>query len=159
MALFGPYKAPPLHVRSSCPSLEHLELKSCDCEFPAIASRSLKNLVLKSCALKQLREITSPSLNNLFINGGYDTRAIVCLLVITAPAATSMFLGVTPHNFTGGLSLSEMPSLAKATVVLYDSNIVGRFKTLGGGVSDVITNLEVSVSKMMVVCLCILYLP
>jgi len=70
-----------------------------------------------------------------------------------------MFLGVTPHNFTGGLSLSEMPSLAKATVVLYDSNIVGRFKTLGGGVSDVITNLEVSVSKMMVVCLCILYLP
>ena len=77
MAPFGPYKAPPLHVRSSCPSLEHLELKSCDCKFPAIASRSLKNLVLKSCALKQLREITSPSLNNLFINGGYDTRAIV----------------------------------------------------------------------------------
>ena len=71
-----------------------------------------------------------------------------------------MFLGVTPHNFTGGLSLSEMPSLAKATVVLYDSNIVGRFKTLGGGVSDVITNLEVSYFKTMKqVCLCLLYLP
>ncbi|XP_039818607.1 MEIOTIC F-BOX protein MOF-like [Panicum virgatum] len=48
------------HVRSRCPSLEDLELESCTCEFPAIASRSLKNLVLKRCALKGFREITSP---------------------------------------------------------------------------------------------------
>ena len=123
-------------------------------------SRSLKNLVLKRCALKGFREITSPSLNNLFINGGYDARD--CLFVITAPAVTSMFLGVSPYNFTGGLSLSEMPSLAKATVDLWDNknNIVDRFKTLGGGVSDVITNLEVSYFKTMKqVCLCLLYLP
>jgi hypothetical protein len=46
-----------------------------------------------------------------------------------------------------------MPSLAKATVQLWDNKIVDRFKTLGGGVSNVITNLEVSVSKMMVVCM------
>ncbi|RLM65496.1 F-box protein [Panicum miliaceum] len=44
-----------------------------------------------------------------------------------------------------------MPSLAKATVELWDNKIVDRFKTLGGGVSNVITNLEVSVSKVVVV--------
>ncbi|XP_025825317.1 MEIOTIC F-BOX protein MOF-like [Panicum hallii] len=89
------------HVRSSCQSLENLELKNCNCEFPAIASGSLKSLVLKCCALKGFREITSPSLKNLFINAGYNTK--YCLLVITAPAVTSMFLGVTPYNFNAGL--------------------------------------------------------
>ncbi|KAG2566366.1 hypothetical protein PVAP13_7NG196508 [Panicum virgatum] len=100
------------HVRSRCPSLEDLELESCTCEFPAIASRSLKNLVLKRCALKGFREITD------------------CLFVITAPAVTSMFLGVSPYNFTGGLSLSEMPSLAKATVVEEGSSTFTQFNNL-----------------------------
>ncbi|PUZ47249.1 hypothetical protein GQ55_7G149500 [Panicum hallii var. hallii] len=94
------------HVRSSCQSLENLELKNCNCEFPAIASGSLKSLVLKCCALKGFREITSPSLKNLFINAGYNTKD--CLPVITAPAVTSMFLGVTPYNFNAEVSVSKM---------------------------------------------------
>ncbi|RCV33744.1 hypothetical protein SETIT_7G107000v2 [Setaria italica] len=103
------------HVRTSCQSLEDLELGSCSCKFHAIASGSLKNLALKYCTLYGLDEIATPTLKNLLIESGTGTnlKTMDRPLVITAPALASMFLGVTPHNFVGGLSLSEMTSLAK----------------------------------------------
>uniref|UniRef100_K3YD01 F-box domain-containing protein n=1 Tax=Setaria italica TaxID=4555 RepID=K3YD01_SETIT len=133
------------HVRTSCQSLEDLELGSCSCKFHAIASGSLKNLALKYCTLYGLDEIATPTLKNLLIESGTGTnlKTMDRPLVITAPALASMFLGVTPHNFVGGLSLSEMTSLAKVSVHLSCKEIVDPFKILGSCVSSVITNLEV----------------
>ncbi|KAF8714797.1 hypothetical protein HU200_027326 [Digitaria exilis] len=100
------------HVGTRCQQLEDLELKGCNCDFHAITSDSLKNLVLDGCELNGLSEIATPMLTNLLIMGS-STNFHDGLLVITAPALVSMLLRVTPYNFTGGLSFGEMPSLAK----------------------------------------------
>ncbi|CAL5031947.1 unnamed protein product [Urochloa decumbens] len=136
------------HVRTRCQSLEDLELQSCMFFFQAIASISLKNLVLKGCTLMGLSEIATPALKNLVIEDGSNFKDQQ--IAITAPALVSVFLGVSTSIFRAGLSLSDMPSLAKAYVRLWDDNkIVDRFKVLGSGLSNVITNLEVSVSQKM----------
>ncbi|CAM0148366.1 unnamed protein product [Urochloa decumbens] len=136
------------HVRTRCQSLEDLELQSCRFDFQGIiASISLKNLVLKGCMLMGLSEIATPALKNLVIDRGSNFKERQ--LVITAPALVSVFLGVSIAIFSGGLSLSDMPSLAKASVTLCDNKIVDRFKILGSGVSNMITNLEVAFSQKM----------
>jgi hypothetical protein len=95
------------HVRSGCPNLEDLELTDCTLEFHAITSGSLKNLVLKNCCMIDgVREITSPTLNSLVIDDGSNTED--CPLVITAPAAASVFLSVAAYGFLGGFSVREM---------------------------------------------------
>ncbi|CAL5016856.1 unnamed protein product [Urochloa decumbens] len=134
--------------RTRCQSLEDLELQSCRFDFQGIiASISLKNLVLKGCMLMGLSEIATPALKNLVIDRGSNFKERQ--LVITAPALVSVFLGVSIAIFSGGLSLSDMPSLAKASVTLCDNKIVDRFKILGSGVSNMITNLEVAFSQKM----------
>ncbi|CAN6228212.1 unnamed protein product [Urochloa humidicola] len=136
------------HVRTRCQCLDDLELQGCACDFQGITSDSLKNLVLKCCTLSGLHEIVTPALKNLIINSG--SNIIDRPFVIVAPALVSMFLGVAPFTFDGGLSLCEMPSLAKATVHLQlDNKIVDRFKILGSQVSNVITTLVVLVFKKM----------
>ncbi|CAL5027369.1 unnamed protein product [Urochloa decumbens] len=123
------------HVRTRCQSLEDLELQSCRFDFQGIiASISLKNLVLKSCMLMGLSEIATPALKNLVIDRGSNFKERQ--LVITAPALVSVFLGVSIAIFSGGLSVC-------------DNKIVDRFKILGSGVSNMITNLEVAFSQKM----------
>ncbi|KXG26362.1 F-box/LRR-repeat protein At3g58930 [Sorghum bicolor] len=132
------------HVGSGCPNLEDLELTECKLEFEAITSGSLKSLVLKKCCMIDgFREITSPMLSSLVIDGGSYTGD--CLVVTTAPAAASVFLNVDVSGlFVGGFSLRGMTtSLAKASVRLRSRKIVDALKILGS-VSDVMTNLELS---------------
>ncbi|KAF8772395.1 hypothetical protein HU200_005798 [Digitaria exilis] len=105
------------HVRSRCPFLEHLELSRCVCGFHAIASGSLQCLALVDCEGKGFSEITSPSLKNLAIENG-STNDVTSPLVVAAPALACLSLVVTPFNFPGGVSFSEMPSLAKASIRL-----------------------------------------
>ncbi|GJN02866.1 hypothetical protein PR202_ga20255 [Eleusine coracana subsp. coracana] len=88
------------HLRSGCPSLEDLELKSCTCDFRAIASNSLKNLSLKCCTCKELSQITSATLESLDIQlrssvaqSGSNKKACGPLTV-TAPALPCLFLYV-----------------------------------------------------------------
>ncbi|KAJ1271116.1 hypothetical protein BS78_06G104200 [Paspalum vaginatum] len=110
------------HVRSGCPSLEHLELRSCRCEFRAINSNSLKNLVLRRCESKEFSEIASPTLQSLVFDGG----SIRCPFVISAPAVAYLFLVVSPYTFKGGVAVHEMASIAKASIhpnlIVEDSN-------------------------------------
>ncbi|CAL5027371.1 unnamed protein product [Urochloa decumbens] len=99
------------HVTSGCPYLEDLELKGCSCAFHGITSHTLKNLILKNCS--GLTAITSSTLTSLVIHiHGYTPS----LLVITAPAVAYLLL--ESRSYEGGVSLEEMPSLAKATIHL-----------------------------------------
>ncbi|RLM73932.1 putative FBD-associated F-box protein [Panicum miliaceum] len=109
------------HVRSRCPYLEDLELRVCKCRFRAIASGSLESLALIGCAAgagvgEEFSEISSPALKSLVVDHG--SNDIASPFVVTAPALAHLFLVVTPYNFPGGVSLGEMPSLARASVHL-----------------------------------------
>jgi len=96
------------HVSSVCHSLEDLELEDCTCGIRSITSRSLKNLVLKSCRWRHLSEITSPTLKSLVISGGSNTDE--CVLVIVAPAIAHLSLDVS-LRFARRISVNQKPSL------------------------------------------------
>ena len=104
------------HVSSVCHSLEDLELDDCSCEIQSITSHSLKTLVLRKCQWRNLSEIISPTLKTLVIDGGSNTDA--CVLVILAPALAYLHLVMHVALFRGGVSLNEMPSVAKALIHL-----------------------------------------
>ena len=104
------------HVSSVCCSLEDLELDDCSCQIQSITSHSLKTLVLKKCRWRNLSEIISPTLKTLVIDGGSNTDA--CVLVILAPALAYLHLAVDVYKFRGGVSLNEVPSIAKAFIHL-----------------------------------------
>ncbi|XP_004978015.2 putative FBD-associated F-box protein At5g38570 [Setaria italica] len=106
------------HVRSRCPSLEHLELRVCTCQFHAIASGSLKSLALKCCTGKGFYEITSPTLRSLVVERGDNDSIITSPFVVTAPALACLSLDISPYNFPGGVSFGEMASLARASIHL-----------------------------------------
>ncbi|KAJ1271117.1 hypothetical protein BS78_06G104300 [Paspalum vaginatum] len=103
------------HVRSGCPSLQHLELRNCRCEFRAINSDSLKNLVLRGCESEEFTEIASPTLKSLVIDDGCRIGSR-CPLVISAPAVAYLSLVVAPYAFQGGVAVHEMASIAKASI-------------------------------------------
>ncbi|CAL4986890.1 unnamed protein product [Urochloa decumbens] len=104
------------HVGSVCHSLEDLELDSCTCEIQSITSNSLKNLVLKDCRWRKLSDITSPTLKTLVIDDGVNGDT--CLLVILAPAISNLHLDVFVDDFSGGISINKVSSLAKASIIL-----------------------------------------
>nr|CAB3487116.1 unnamed protein product [Digitaria exilis] len=137
------------HVRSRCPFLEHLELSRCVCGFHAIASGSLQCLALVDCEGKGFSEITSPSLKNLAIENG-STNDVTSPLVVAAPALACLSLVVTPFNFPGGVSFSEMPSLAKASIRLKVPEILVKSERLRGQIFKTLcsmcntTSLELS---------------
>ncbi|KAK3142541.1 hypothetical protein QOZ80_4BG0347900 [Eleusine coracana subsp. coracana] len=149
------------HLRSGCPSLEHLELKSCTCNFRAIASDSLKNLSLKCCTCTELSQITSPTLESLDIQlrssaaeSGSSNKKARGPLTVTAPALACLFLYVTDQSLAGGVCLNQMTSLAKATILLWDdkrvqSKLRGDQLNILCGVSNV-TSLVLSNFEMMV---------
>jgi hypothetical protein len=137
------------HVSSVCRSLEDLELDSCTCRIQSITSHSLKTLVLKKCRWFYLSEITSPTLKTLIIDGG-SNAVDSHQLVILAPAVTYLHLDVHVYLFCGGISINEMPSLAKTLIYLRghknlavpsSSNLGGNQLKLLCGLSNV-TNLE-----------------
>ncbi|EES10061.1 uncharacterized protein LOC8074360 [Sorghum bicolor] len=105
------------HVSSVCHSLEDLELDDCSCKIQSITSHSLKTLVLKKCQWRNLSEIISPTLKTLVIDGGSNTDA--CVLVILAPVLAYLHLVMHVALFRGGVSLNEMPSVAKALIHLH----------------------------------------
>ncbi|CAL5067922.1 unnamed protein product [Urochloa decumbens] len=137
------------HVTSGCPYLEDLELKGCSCAFHDITSHTLKNLILKNCS--GLTAITSSTLTSLVIHIHEYTRS---LLVITAPAVAYLLL--ESRSYEGGVSLEEMPSLAKASIRLLGNGPFrsklgdDQFKLLDS-VSNV-TSLYLSDFKAMVPC-------
>ncbi|WVZ85754.1 hypothetical protein U9M48_032641 [Paspalum notatum var. saurae] len=100
------------HVRSGLPSLQHLELRSCRCEFRAISSDSLKNLVLRGCDSKKFSEIASPTLKSLVIEDG----SISCPFVISTPAVAHLSMVVSPYSFGAGVAVHDMASIAKASI-------------------------------------------
>lgn len=102
------------HVSSSCPSLEDLELISCRVEFHAITSHSLKNLILKYGSYTDLSDITLPTLKSLVIDGGSWRGG----LVITAPAVAYLHLAVEIGVSDAHISLNEIPSIEKASILL-----------------------------------------
>ncbi|CAL4980090.1 unnamed protein product [Urochloa decumbens] len=104
------------HVGSVCHSLEDLELDSCTCEIQSITSNSLKNLVLKDCRWHKLSDITSPTLKTLVIDNGLNGDT--CLLAILAPAISNLHLDVFVDDFSGGISINKVSSLAKASIIL-----------------------------------------
>ena len=103
-------------VSSVCRSLEDLELDNCSCEIQSITSQSLKTLVLKRCGWRNLSEIISPTLKTLVIDGGSNIGA--CVLVILAPSVVYLHLAMRVDYFSGGVSLNEVPSIAKAFIHL-----------------------------------------
>ncbi|KAL6652727.1 hypothetical protein ACP70R_011652 [Stipagrostis hirtigluma subsp. patula] len=107
------------HVSTRCLSLEDLELNNCDCSIHEITFHSLKNLHLKHCSWSDLSAITSPTLISLVIDGGSNTYG--CLLVIHAPAVAYMVLSV--HGFKGGVLLTRMQSLSKASIHIWDDSM------------------------------------
>jgi hypothetical protein len=104
------------HVRSVCRSLEDLRLDDCSCEIKSITSHTLKTLVLKNCRWLNLSKITSPTLKTIVIDGLSSTRD--CVLVIFAPSVAYLCLAVHVVQFRGGISINEVPSLAKASIHL-----------------------------------------
>jgi len=146
-------------VSSVCRSLEDLELDNCSCEIQSITSQSLKTLVLKRCGWRNLSEIISPTLKTLVIDGGSNTAA--CALVILATALAYLHLAVDVYKFRGGVSLNEVPSIAKAFIHLrhhkynYDrSKLEGdQFKLLCSISNS--TNFKLSGAETRV-CLCCL---
>ena len=135
-------------VSSVCRSLEDLEPDNCSCEIQSITSQSLKTLVLKKCRWRSLSEIISPTLKTLVIDGGSNTAA--CALVILATALAYLHLAVDVYKFRGGVSLNEVPSIAKAFIHLrhhkynYDrSKLEGNQFKLLCSISNS-TNLELS---------------
>jgi hypothetical protein len=145
------------HVSSVCHSLEDLELHSCSFEnIHSITSHSLKNLVLKNCGLRKLSEITSPSLKTLIIDG--CCIQITGPLVILAPSVSYLHLVV---NFTYpccGISINEMPCLAKAFIhprgCMSESKLSGNILKLVSGLSNV-KSLELKGFGTMVCRLCL----
>ncbi|RCV33742.1 hypothetical protein SETIT_7G106800v2 [Setaria italica] len=65
-----------------------------------------------------LSVITSPTLQSLIIHIRRYTEFTESLLVITAPVVTYLLLDMDACFFEGGVSLEEMPSLAKASIHL-----------------------------------------
>jgi hypothetical protein len=106
------------HVSSVCRSLEDLELDSCTCEIQSITSHSLKTLVLKCCMWHNFSDITSPTVKTLVIDGVLNI--FTHELVILAPAVTYLHLAVPVYYFPRGISINEMPSLAKTFIYLHD---------------------------------------
>ncbi|XP_066335896.1 MEIOTIC F-BOX protein MOF-like [Miscanthus floridulus] len=104
-------------VSSVCRSLEDLELDNCSCAIQSITSQSLKTLVLKRCGWHNLSEIISPTLKTLVIDGGSNIGA--CVLVILAPSVVYLHLAMRVDYFSGGVSLNEVPSIAKALIHLW----------------------------------------
>ncbi|KAJ1276244.1 hypothetical protein BS78_05G199800 [Paspalum vaginatum] len=103
------------HVGFACPSLQDLELDGCRCKIQAIASHSMKSLVLKNCRWRLLSEITSPTLKTLVIDRCSNTPT--CLLVVLAPAVAYLHLDVNASvDFAGGIAIHKMPSLDKASI-------------------------------------------
>ncbi|CAL4991869.1 unnamed protein product [Urochloa decumbens] len=103
------------HIGSVFHSLEDLELHDCTCQnIHSIASHSLKKLVLKNCNLSKLSEITSPTLKTLILDGGWFRNASP--LVILAPVIAYLHLALDAVYFGYGISLNEMPCLAKAFI-------------------------------------------
>ncbi|CAN6248729.1 unnamed protein product [Urochloa humidicola] len=106
------------HVTSGCQYLEDMELRGCGFAFNDITSHTLKRLVLKDCS--GLSAITSSTLKSLII---HISRYTSSLLVITAPAVSYLLLDVECCHTYPGVSLEEMPSLAKATIHLRDNHV------------------------------------
>ncbi|CAN6248730.1 unnamed protein product [Urochloa humidicola] len=104
------------HVRSRCPSLEELELRDCMCRFQAIASGSLRHLALRCCVGKGFYGIASPTLKSLVVDQGAND--ITSAFFVAAPALACLSLDVSPYNFPGGVTLDEMPALARASIRL-----------------------------------------
>ncbi|CAN6372811.1 unnamed protein product [Urochloa humidicola] len=106
------------HVRTVCHCLEDLELEDCKCGIiQSITSHSLKTLVLKRCRWRNLKEITCPKLKTLVIDGGSNVSFRP--MVILAPAVAYLHLAVNVNRFYGGISMNEMPSLAKSLIYLH----------------------------------------
>jgi hypothetical protein len=106
------------HLTSVCRSLEDLELDCCICEIRSITSDSLKNLVLKQCTWGGfLSDIGSPTLKTLVIDGGCN-GGYCDPLAISAPMVAYLRLDVDVVSFHGGISINEMPSLARASIHL-----------------------------------------
>ncbi|XP_066335900.1 MEIOTIC F-BOX protein MOF-like isoform X2 [Miscanthus floridulus] len=101
-------------VNSVCRSLEDLELDDCSCQIESVTSQSLKTMVLKNCRWRNLSVIASPTLKTLVIDGGSNTDDSG--LVILAPAVSYLNLAVKADQFCGGVSINEVPSLAKASI-------------------------------------------
>ncbi|KAG2566365.1 hypothetical protein PVAP13_7NG196491 [Panicum virgatum] len=148
LRLDGPFAE---HVRSRCPSLEDLELRTCTCRFRAIASGSLESLALVRCEGlgPGFSEISSPTLKSLVVDGG--SSDVASPFVVRAPALARLFLVVSPYNFPAGVSFGdEMPSLARASIHLKERETLAKrahlrshlFKILGS-VSNV-TSLELN---------------
>jgi hypothetical protein len=134
-------------VSSVCCSLEDLELDDCSCRIQSITSHSLKTLVLKKCRSRNLSEIIWRTLKTLVIDGGWNTGA--CQLVILAPSVAYLHLAMYVNHFNGGVSLNEVPSVAKALIHLkghrycFFSRLCGdQFKLLCSISNS--TNLELS---------------
>jgi hypothetical protein len=145
------------HVSSVCHSLEDLELHSCSCRnIHSITSHSLKNLVLKNCGFRKLSEITSPSLKTLIIDG--CCIQITGPLVILAPSVSYLHLVVNFVYPCCGISINEMPCLAKAFIhprgCMSESKLSGNILKLVSGVSNVKT-LELKGFETMVCLLCL----
>ncbi|CAL4983551.1 unnamed protein product [Urochloa decumbens] len=103
-------------VRSVCRSLQDLQLDDCSCQIQSITSKSLKTLVLRNCRWRNLSKIISPTLKTLVIDGFLSTDD--CVLVIVAPAVAYLHLDVHVEHFSGGISINEVTSLAKASIRL-----------------------------------------
>ncbi|KAL6626258.1 hypothetical protein ACP70R_029984 [Stipagrostis hirtigluma subsp. patula] len=98
------------HVTSGCHFLEDLVLEHCVCEFPRLASRTLKNLVLDG---SYLSEVTAPTLKSLVIHGDVNTA-----LVVMVPALAYLHLAMSAYRLINGFSLKGMSSLSKASIHL-----------------------------------------
>ncbi|WVZ50629.1 hypothetical protein U9M48_001867 [Paspalum notatum var. saurae] len=134
------------HVGSVCRSLQDVELDRCRCKVRDITSCSVKKLVLRNCRWRNLSEIASPTLENLVIDGGWNSYK--CLLVILAPAVAYLHLAVDADRFHGGISINgTMPSLVKASIHYRNSGSKSKLRAqqlkLLRGVSNA-TSLELS---------------
>uniref|UniRef100_A0A0D9W320 F-box domain-containing protein n=1 Tax=Leersia perrieri TaxID=77586 RepID=A0A0D9W320_9ORYZ len=87
------------HIGSGCPSLEDLDIKRCTFALDEISSNSLKSLVINDC---------------------HSTRHHT-KLIVKAPATASLRLALNLYYFTGGLFVTEMPSLSAASVSVLDN--------------------------------------
>ncbi|KAG0530535.1 hypothetical protein BDA96_05G195000 [Sorghum bicolor] len=101
-------------VNSVCRSLEDLELDDCSCQIESVTSQTLKTMVLKNCRWRNLSVIASSTMKTLVIDGGSNTDD--CGMVILAPAVSYLNLAVKAGQFCGGVSINEVPSLAKASI-------------------------------------------
>ncbi|CAD6341490.1 unnamed protein product [Miscanthus lutarioriparius] len=144
----GSWRLKRLHLCHFSVLLEDLELDDCGCQIQSITSHSLKTLVLKKCRWRNRSEIISPTLKTLVIDGGSNTDA--CVLVILAPALAYLHLAMDIALFRGGVSLNEVPSVAKALIHLWGHRHRSVRSKIGGDQFKLLccisnsTNLELS---------------